>query len=89
MVWYWNALVPYSGWIADISRPAYCHFLVLGTWAGRIPEVVDGRGRKWIPVPRIRSLLVYEDQKEYVHVYILIELLQKVGTTEGGIRWKL
>ena len=27
----------------DISRPAYCHFLVLGMWAGRIPEVVDWR----------------------------------------------
>jgi len=31
-------------------------------------------------------VLVYEGQKEYVHVYILIELLLKVGTTKGGRR---
>ncbi len=31
-------------------------------------------------------MLVYEGRKKYVHVYILIELLWKVGTTKGGRR---
>jgi len=35
-------------------------------------------------VPAI--VLVYEGQKEYVHVYILIEPLWKVGNTKGARR---